>query len=785
MIIVSMLSYKYRMKYIYFLGIMFLVNNLSFGQATEREKLSPYLKELHEEIILHTDRTLYVSGDNVWFNAEYMVNGQKSETKISKVLYVELFNPKLETVVQKKFKIQNYSVKGMLEIPEGAPTGNFILRAYTKYQRNFSHYDYTYKRIMVFNPEASPNNELKKAEPDIRIFPAEKSFSRQASKGYPYFINLPDKFDSLHLFNSKDSALMRLSVPMNGFGRIKGPQSDSTAYSVKAYLSDGDSIIKKLPEPKKKELHISTRFKDGALHYYIAGLKKDSLYQLEFYSQSLLKQYEREIGTDSPEGNLPDNSLKSGLYFLVVRNSESGRIIHLKSVYKFCQKPLQPDITLEKKSYAPREKVAMNISPVKNGKVTDLSVSVFRKGTGSHHRVPVPRHILTNPWLLPDFFCEKEDPEKYREQTDAALTVFDHRLGGNIIRQINQMDINLKHLPEIRDVTVSGVVQNKKTGRPVPKQQVYGSVLFNNPQFHIYETNADGEFMFTLNDLQGVQDIFLCPVQRSEEAQDYEILIKQDFDPRLPEFKSTPFPFDETDKHFLEEIRMNYQLNLAFNQGGIEEKRSEKQPRFYYLFGKERISRILDNYVEVDEMWDVFYEIVPHVKPVRKKGAYELKIMDDNSWVLPGKPLILLDNVPIFDVNKIMDLHPSQVEKIEVIDRTYLLGSHAINGVILITTKTDNFGGVKFPEASVFAEYMTLAEDAEYTEVRYDTKSQRESETPDFRNLLYWQPEIKIADKSGSLRFYTSDRRGRYDIVVRGIDAEGHPVYAEKSVLVQ
>ena len=780
-----MLTYKHRMKSIYLFGIIFLLNSVSFGQTTEREKLSPWLKDLQENIILHTDRTLYVSGENMWFNAEYMVNGQKSETKISNVLYVELFNPKLEPVVQKKFKIQDHSVKGMLEIPEGVPTGEFILRAYTKYQRNFSHYDYTHQRVIVFNPEVSPNNELKKAEPEIRIFPSEKGLSKKASKDYPFFINLPGKFDSLHLVNSEDSALMRLSVPVNGFGMIKGHQSDSADYSVKAYLKKGGSIIKKLPEPQKDEVRISTRFVDGALHYHMAGLKKDSSYQLEIYSQSLLKKAGRKAGADSPEGKIQAKNLESGLNFLVIRNSESDSTIKMKTVYKFHKSSVQPDIRLDKKTYAPREEVTLNFALPNSGSVTDLSVAVFRKGTGNSHRMAIPQHVLTNPWLLSGLVRGKENPDKFRDQIEAALLAFDQRVGANIIRQINQVDGKLKHLPEVRDVTVSGLVRNKKTGKPVEKQQVYGSVLFNNPQFHIYETNADGEFVFSLNDLKGLQDIFLCPVQRSEKAQEYEILINHDFDPRVPEFINTPFPLDETDRGFLEEIKINYQLNLAFNERGVKEKKPEKQRRFYYLFGKERISRILDNYVELDEMWDVLYEIVPHVKPVRKKGSYELKIMNDNSWVLPGKPLILLDNVPIFDVNKIMELHPSQVEKIEVIDRTYLLGSHAINGVILITTKTDNFGGVKFPEASVFAEYMTIADDSEYTEVRYDSKSQKESEAPDFRNLLYWQPEIKIADKAGRFSFYTSDRRGRYHVVVRGTDAEGHSVYAEKTILVQ
>jgi hypothetical protein len=45
---------------------------------------------------------------------------------------------------------------------------------------------------------------------------------------------------------------------------------------------------------------------------------------------------------------------------------------------------------------------------------------------------------------------------------------------------------------------------------------------------------------------------------------------------------------------------------------------------------------------------------------------------------------------------------------------------------------------------------------------------------PDFRNCLYWNPEvfIKPGDKA-SLEFYTSDNRGEFEVVVRGLTTDG------------
>jgi len=159
------------MKYKLVFGFLLLWPIAITAQKTDREELAPYVKDLKEEVLLHTDRTLYVSGEAVWFSAEYLINGEKPGTPVSKVLYVELFNEKSDAIIQKKYKIQDNSAQGMLEIPGGAPTGNYVLRAYTKYQRNFSHYNYAYSYIVVFNPRVTPDENLRGSEPGITISP--------------------------------------------------------------------------------------------------------------------------------------------------------------------------------------------------------------------------------------------------------------------------------------------------------------------------------------------------------------------------------------------------------------------------------------------------------------------------------------------------------------------------------------------------------------------------------------------------------------------------------------
>ncbi|MGH2645766.1 MAG: hypothetical protein ACRDE2_17575, partial [Chitinophagaceae bacterium] len=46
---------------------------------------------------------------------------------------------------------------------------------------------------------------------------------------------------------------------------------------------------------------------------------------------------------------------------------------------------------------------------------------------------------------------------------------------------------------------------------------------------------------------------------------------------------------------------------------------------------------------------------------------------------------------------------------------------------------------------------------------------------PDFRNVLYWSPDIKTNQQgNASCSFYSSDLTGQYIVIVNGISGDGH-----------
>jgi hypothetical protein len=193
----------------------------------------------------------------------------------------------------------------------------------------------------------------------------------------------------------------------------------------------------------------------------------------------------------------------------------------------------------------------------------------------------------------------------------------------------------------------------------------------------------------------------------------------------------------------------------------------------------------LDDYIKLDNMNEVFVELIPYVQAVQNGENYNLKVLNEQTYNrrLTSKPLIFLDNMPVFDATKVMNLHPSQVKTIEVENQSYILGEHAISGVILITTKTDNLAGLKPPKNSVFAEYQSLSKKADFQKP-YNPLKETISGRPDFRTLLYWNPDADLTPAHPDISFYTSDRQGKFEIIIRG-RKNGELLYGRKTITVK
>jgi hypothetical protein len=180
----------------------------------------------------------------------------------------------------------------------------------------------------------------------------------------------------------------------------------------------------------------------------------------------------------------------------------------------------------------------------------------------------------------------------------------------------------------------------------------------------------------------------------------------------------------------------------------------------------------------------VLREYVTEVRVRKQRGSFIYSVLDPTFktfYDLP--PLVLVDGVPFFNADKVMALDPLAVQKIDVIAGKYDYGTSINNGIVSYITYKGDLGGLPLDPNAIVLEYEGLQQKREFFLPSYETEALKQSRLPDFRNLLYWTPNISTnAQGEAKLSFYTGDVKGKYIIVVQGLSADGSTSYNHATI---
>lgn len=116
---------------------------------------SPVIPGVAERVILFTDRSLYVAGENICFSATILPGNPTMETGYSSVLYMEMISSANNPAITGKFRINHPVCTSCFKIPENLPTGIYYVKAYTRYMRNFGPESFSYNQVRIINPVES------------------------------------------------------------------------------------------------------------------------------------------------------------------------------------------------------------------------------------------------------------------------------------------------------------------------------------------------------------------------------------------------------------------------------------------------------------------------------------------------------------------------------------------------------------------------------------------------------------------------------------------------------
>ena len=141
-----------------------------------------------------------------------------------------------------------------------------------------------------------------------------------------------------------------------------------------------------------------------------------------------------------------------------------------------------------------------------------------------------------------------------------------------------------------------------------------------------------------------------------------------------------------------------------------------------------------------------------------------------------SEPLFLLDGFPV-DKEVILSTNMVDIDKVEVLkgNDAAIYGLRGSNGVVSVFTKrgdslqqpvAGDIPGTIIEKIKGFAPYCEFYSPA-YSEENIN------SEIPDYRTTLYWNPEVILENGEAEVSFFTCDNVSEYTIFVEGITEDG------------
>jgi len=735
-------------------GMLFLLVALypvfSWGQGAYPEKIT-----------LTTDREIYLAGETIWYQAVVSETAYDGDSLLSKILYIELYDQHFNNIAQLKSRIQNGITAGNILIPSGTGTGNYLLRAYTQYSRNFSPYFQNTLLISIINPQIPLSENEVSLNDDLLVIPEGGSLiagitSRVAVRMHPHSENL---FREISVVNDSGEVIVPVIPSENGLALFEFNPEASRKYAVVLKKTSGNRITKQL-NVKESGVMLKCQVSSGILNIKLlksanTGVRNN--YRLQVITQNSETIFEGEINAGE-DLHIPLKEIEDEVVFCLIFNSTE--IIDLRPVFIEKLETENIKVHSDKAVYLPRANVTLDFDFPAGFKGRAIVSAVYAKA-GINDKNVIPWYVAYNPAFFSGALSRISSIDvSLQSQLDAIMILYSDLFRKNGMADYLTGKTAFEYLPDLRDAGINGTAIDKKSKLPANNVTVYCSVIDEGNQLHVYKTGDDGRFFFTLNHLEGIpHNVYISPAN----SDSVELLINSDFEIRYPESAGViPFVIDSSYAVVLKRLYRNQQVNSVFP----EFKPDTVENALYFPIKKPNPVNIirLSDFIEMPVMEEVFSEIVPFVAVKIKGNRYYLQVYDERIKSTLDEPLVMLDGIPFFDMNQIMAIPTDLVEQVTVTNRTIQTGEYTINGMISVSTSSDNFAGVKLPAEARFIEFLGVK--GECYPVFPDHSNDDDDRIPDFRTPLYWNPGVK----GSPISFYASDETGEYEVTVRAFD---------------
>lgn len=739
---------------------------------------------LQEKLFVHTDKNKYLSGEILWFKIYNVNAGNNQPLNTSKVAYVEILDNNHVPIIQTKVALaEKGSGNGSVFIPASISNGNFKLRAYTNWMKNFGADNYFEKDITIINPLKSPDlsaNNSKLAY-DIQFFPEGGNLiSGLTSKVAFRVVGQDGKGVSFRgaIINQHNDTIAKFHPLKFGIGSfIFKPNLNDTYKAVIHIPAENKPVVKELPTINDQGYVIHLADNAKQLEVTVNSTVDGREVYLFAHTRNVTKSVQSATVVNRTAKFLIDKDvLGEGISHITLFNSSKQPVCE-RLYFKRPAQSVFITSSPDQEQYGLRKKV--NVGVLVKGQqgqplVSNLSLSVYRVDS---LQTTDSKNIVNYLWLTSDLKGNIESPDYYFTSNNAeANEAADNLMLSQGWSRFKWSEIlanqqpAFSFLPEYTGHLVTATLTNTSTGKAAKDVVAYLAVPGKRVQLCTAKSDSMGKLLFNTKDINGPGEIV---VQTNEEKDSiYHLDILSPFSEKFAKNTLPAFNLTEGMKGALQNHSLDMQVQNLYVGNKLKQFYDLKTDSSSF-YGKSFIPYKLDDYTRFTTMEEVLREYVKSLIVLKQQKRFHIRINAEKGF-LEGDPLVILDGVPVFNIDKVMAIDPLKIRKLELVKSRYFWQATEFEGILNFETYKGDLAGYELDPHAVIIDYEGMQPEREFYSPIYETSQQTTSRVPDFRNVLYWSPDVVTnAQGKTQVTFYTSDRTGNYTGIIQGITATG------------
>lgn len=783
--------------------LFFFSQQITVAQQTEYwlDKNDPIQ---YRKLYLHTDREIYFQGDSIWFKAYYLDGQSQQLINGFYNMYADLVDGNGQTMHSEVFPLINGIAAGNIKIPYSVESGNYLLRAFTDFQKTLGEDTFFHKTLKISKVKSSveleadnlTNKESKNQKIDVAFLPeGGYLLAGQMNVLGVKVIDVNGKGISIQgdIVNSKGEVTTQFSTWYKGMGKIYfNPQIGET-YSVK--IIDYPNYNYNFDDIKEDgiKLEFSTKVKDDLL---FQATSNSDLFTGKLYYFALMHKgsvlFHQKFTHDNKNSffKVKSSELPAGINRIVLLDEQFTPI----SERLFFSRNFEINdlkVSLNQDKYETRTNVQLNVYDENDHSgvsYSNLSVSVVDESAirDEGSSLNILSYLLLDSELKgniespADYFI---DEENWSSESKLSLLMLTQGWSRYLWNSIPEKGIATE-FKQTAGISIKGKVKRLFGNKPIVNGEIILGIFKDGYSNFIYgKTDANGQFLFDGINFTDTAFIFV-QTRNKKGKRSTKVFLDPVFEYN-PTVSELYLPSSKIgSKLSLKLYRQKYYSNLAMKEFNpeygsimleeviVRAQKIEEPDRHFRIYRKPR-----NSFTITDE--DHFHQNIFQYLQQRVSGFVILRI--GGRYRLSGAaPLFLIDGMPLpkgpLSIENVMEIPMSMIDKVEVLKRNEaaIFGVNGRGGVVSIFTKKGSKMKYKdpFAKSAIAKKIVGYASHRTFYTSKY-TLDNINAERPDNRLTLYWNPNVITQNGMASLSFFTSDDISNFKVFVEGITVEG------------